>query len=73
MTLQTISEKVRSSADGVSRVLAKNPNALTFAVGLAVLAASVSQWSAPAAGVIVGVTLMLVAVWPFVARARQER
>jgi hypothetical protein len=73
LTWQTTYVKVRSSIEATARVIAANPNAVTFLVGLTVLAASIAQWSGPMAGVVVGGTLMLVAVWPFVARARGEK
>jgi hypothetical protein len=37
---------------------------LVFAAGLVVLCASVAHWSGAVAGVILGVVLMLVAIWP---------
>ncbi len=49
-------------------MLVGNLNAAIFAVGLIVLCASVAQWSGPLAGSLAGGILMLVAVWPIVAR-----
>lgn len=45
-----------------------DPNTATFIVGVAVLCASVAQWSAPLAGVICGLVLIAVAVWPLVGK-----
>lgn len=47
------------------RLLAANPNACVFAVGLVLVCSSVSVWSRPLAGTIAGVVLMAVAVWPY--------
>lgn len=52
--------------------LAANPNATVFLVGLTVLCASVSRWSRPLAGTILGAVLMLVAVWPFMTTKRGD-
>lgn len=48
------------------RALSSNPNAVVFVVGLGVLCASVPRWSGPLAGAIAGLSMMAVAVWPFV-------
>jgi hypothetical protein len=54
----------------VMRALRVNANTAVFVLGLMVLCASVSQWSQPLAGTIVGVVLMVVALWPFLIARR---
>ena len=78
MTFQTIYAKARSSiAEPAGRFLATHAPTLTFGAGLLGLCLSVAQWSAPAAGVIAGVTLMVIGGAPVVltvtrARARKD-
>ncbi len=49
------------------QVLSSHPNTCVFAIGLTVLCASVSRWSGAMAGAIAGLTLMAIAVKPFLA------
>lgn len=49
-----------------------NPNTLVFALGLIVLCGSVARWSAPLAGALCGVVLMVVAAWPVLSRMRKD-
>ena len=56
----------------VLQLLAGNANALAFGVGLAVLCASVSAWSRPLAGVILGLVLMTISAWPFLVCSSRE-
>lgn len=53
-------------------MLRSNANTTVFVMGLAVLCASVSRWSAPLAGTILGAVLMLIAVWPFLTMKRGD-
>lgn len=53
-------------------VAAGNPNTLVFALGLIVLCGSVARWSAPLAGALLGVVLMIVAVWPLLRMMRKD-
>ena len=63
---------VRAVLIGALQLLASNPNATVFVIGLTVLCASVARWSGPLAGSIAGVVLMLVAVYPFLVRRKSE-
>jgi hypothetical protein len=77
MTWQTTYAKARSLTEAAGRFLATNAPTLIFGAGLVALCVSVSQWSAPAAGVIAGVTLMVIGGAPAVltvtrARARKD-
>ena len=56
----------------VLAVLVSNANTAVFVVGLLVLVVSVSAWSRPLAGTMLGAVLMLVAMWPLL-RPRSER
>lgn len=47
------------------RVVAENVNGLLVLLGLATVCASVAQWSGPAAGVIGGVMLTAIGIWPY--------
>lgn len=53
-------------------VAAANPNTIVFLVGLTVLCGSVARWSAPLAGALLGVVLMIVAVWPLLRMMRKD-
>ena len=71
----TQSEMLEKSVLMVTRVLAvlvSNANTAGFVVGLLVLVVSVSAWSRPLAGTMLGAVLMLVAMWPLL-RPRSER
>lgn len=46
-------------------VAAENVNGLIVVVGLATVCGSVAQWSRPAAGVIAGVMLTTIGLWPY--------
>ncbi len=50
------------------RALAQNVNALLFLLGFAVLYVGVSGWSVPAARVIAGLLIILLALWPYLKR-----
>jgi hypothetical protein len=54
----------------VWRLIAGNLNEAVFGIGLIVLCASVAQWSGPLAGTILGGTLMIAGVLPFIVRRR---
>ena len=52
-------------------VLAQNLNALVYALGFALLCLGVAGWSVPAAQVVAGLLLMVMAVWPYVRPTRK--
>lgn len=56
----------------IGAVIAANPNACVFAIGLAVLCSSVWQWSPVVAGTTLGVVLMIVAAWPLLMAIRKH-
>ena len=72
MYLEAFSRGVLQGLDRIGAVIAANPNACVFAIGLAVLCASVWQWSPVVAGVTLGLVLMTIAAWPLLGRTRQE-
>ena len=52
-------------------VLAQNLNALVCALGFALLCLGVAGWSVPAAQVVAGLLLMVMAAWPYVRPTRK--
>lgn len=77
LTWATTYAKARSRTEAAWRLVSTNAPTLIFVAGLVAVCASVAQWSAPAAGVIAGVTLMVIGGAPAVvtvtrARARKD-
>lgn len=70
--LRAVRVAVAGGVAGFWMGLRANPNATVFLVGLGVLCVSVAAWSRPLAGTILGIVLMAVAAWPFVAVHRGE-
>ena len=53
-------------------VLAANLNAVAFFAGFGLFGYGVARWSPPAAFVTLGLTLMLIAAWPYLRRPRKS-
>jgi len=56
----------------VAAAIGAHLNAIVFVVGCALCAYGVSRWSAPAACVLLGIVLMVVAVWPYLRATRKK-
>ena len=55
----------------IRTVLAANLNAVAFFSGFTLFGYGIALWSAPAACIALGVTLMTVAAWPYLRRPRK--
>jgi len=56
----------------IGALIVAHLNALVFAIGLALVSYGVSRWSAPAAYVLLGLVLMLVAAWPYLPARKKK-